>query len=122
MRGGGGWFSGCARTMDGVLTLAHRLYSKGRVLGHKRGKRNTHPNTSLLQIEGVSNKEDAQFYLGKVRFSSYPTPSDPILNRIIARRVRLPRQERGSWLEDSRHLGVRSVFHPFPVDFTDHPP
>ncbi|KDQ51064.1 hypothetical protein JAAARDRAFT_41530 [Jaapia argillacea MUCL 33604] len=42
-----------------------RLYSKGRVLGHKRGKRNTHPNTSLLQIEGVGSKEDAQFYLGK---------------------------------------------------------
>ncbi|KAI0072642.1 60S ribosomal protein L33-A-like protein [Panus rudis PR-1116 ss-1] len=42
-----------------------RLYSKGRVLGHKRGKRNTRPNTSLIQIEGVSNKEDAQFYLGK---------------------------------------------------------
>jgi len=42
-----------------------RLYSKGRVLGHKRGKRNTHPNTSLIQIEGVANKEDAQFYLGK---------------------------------------------------------
>ena len=44
-----------------------RLYSKGRVLGHKRSKRNTRPNTSLLQIEGVSNKEEAQFYLGKVR-------------------------------------------------------
>jgi large subunit ribosomal protein L35Ae len=42
-----------------------RLYSKGRVLGHKRGKRNTRPNTSLLQIEGVATKEDAQFYLGK---------------------------------------------------------
>jgi large subunit ribosomal protein L35Ae len=42
-----------------------RLYSKGRVLGHKRGKRNTHPTCSLLQIEGVANKEDAQFYLGK---------------------------------------------------------
>ncbi|KAF8511807.1 60S ribosomal protein L33-A-like protein [Hysterangium stoloniferum] len=42
-----------------------RLYSKGRVLGHKRGKRNTRPNTSLIQIEGVSNKEEAQFYLGK---------------------------------------------------------
>jgi len=42
-----------------------RLYSKGRVLGHKRGKRNTRPNTSLLQIEGVANKDDVQFYLGK---------------------------------------------------------
>ncbi|KAI8985684.1 60S ribosomal protein L33-A-like protein [Trametes punicea] len=42
-----------------------RLYAKGRVLGHKRSKRNTHPNTSLLQIEGVTTKQDAQFYLGK---------------------------------------------------------
>ena len=47
-----------------------RLYSKGRVLGHKRAKRNTRPNTSLIQIEGVATKEDAQFYLGKVR--NYP--------------------------------------------------
>jgi large subunit ribosomal protein L35Ae len=51
------------RNADSYL---YRLYSKGRVLGHKRGKRNTRPNTSLLQIEGVSTKEDAQFYLGKV--------------------------------------------------------
>ena len=43
-----------------------RLYAKGRVLGHKRSKRNSRPNTSLLQIEGVANKEDTQFYLGKV--------------------------------------------------------
>ncbi|KAH9921700.1 60S ribosomal protein L33-A-like protein [Epithele typhae] len=42
-----------------------RLYSKGRILGHKRSKRNSRPNTSLLQIEGVANKEDAQYYLGK---------------------------------------------------------
>ena len=36
-------------------------------MGHKRAKRNTRPNTSLIQIEGVATKEDAQFYLGKVR-------------------------------------------------------
>ena len=47
--------------------LLDRLYSKGRVLGHKRAKRNTRPNTSLLQIEGVGSKEEAQFYLGKAR-------------------------------------------------------
>ena len=45
--------------------VSPRLYSKGRILGHKRAKRNTRPNTSLLQIEGVASKEDAQFYLGK---------------------------------------------------------
>ena len=39
-------------------------------MGHKRAKRNTRPNTSLIQIEGVATKEDAQFYLGKVR--NYP--------------------------------------------------
>ncbi|KAH8828361.1 60S ribosomal protein L33 [Flagelloscypha sp. PMI_526] len=48
-----------------TLLFPGRLYSKGRVLGHKRAKRNSRPNTSLLQIEGVANKEDAQFYLGK---------------------------------------------------------
>ena len=36
-------------------------------MGHKRAKRNSSPNTSLIQIEGVATKEDAQFYLGKVR-------------------------------------------------------
>jgi len=42
-----------------------RLYSKGRILSHQRGKRNTSPNTSLVQIEGVGSKEETQFYLGK---------------------------------------------------------
>ncbi|KAG9318948.1 translation protein [Chiua virens] len=46
--------------------VSFRLYSKGRILGHKRAKRNSSPNTSLVQIEGVSNKNEAQFYLGKV--------------------------------------------------------
>ncbi|CAE6395548.1 unnamed protein product [Rhizoctonia solani] len=54
---------GSPRRMDANHTLS--LYAKGRILGHKRGKRNTRPNTSLIQIEGVSNKEEAQFYLGK---------------------------------------------------------
>ncbi|KAI0955410.1 60S ribosomal protein L33A [Taiwanofungus camphoratus] len=54
-------------TLGGTTTTmgSTRLYSKGRVLGHKRAKRNTRPNTSLIQIEGVATKEDAQFYLGK---------------------------------------------------------
>jgi len=44
----------------------HRLYCKGRILGHKRGKRNSRPNQSLVQIEGVDTKENARAYLGKV--------------------------------------------------------
>ncbi|KAI5454979.1 60S ribosomal protein L33B [Naganishia albida] len=43
----------------------YSLYVKGRVLGHKRGKRNSRPNTSLVQLEGVDSKDAAQFYLGK---------------------------------------------------------
>lgn len=42
------------------------LYTKARIMSHKRGKRNTRPNQSLIQIEGVDTKEAAQFYLGKV--------------------------------------------------------
>lgn len=44
----------------------HRLYCKGRILGHKRGKRNSRPNQSLVQIEGVDSAENARSYLGKV--------------------------------------------------------
>lgn len=52
--------------IETLLTkLIHRLYSKGRVLGYKRGKRTQQPNTSLIKIDGVTNKEEAQFYLGK---------------------------------------------------------
>jgi len=43
----------------------HRLYVKGRHLSYQRGKRNTSPNTSLIQIEGVSDSKAATFYCGK---------------------------------------------------------
>ncbi|KAF2756189.1 60S ribosomal protein L33-A [Pseudovirgaria hyperparasitica] len=43
----------------------HRLYVKGKHVSYQRGKRNTNPNTSLLQIEGVADKEASNFYLGK---------------------------------------------------------
>ncbi|KAK9235956.1 ribosomal protein L35A [Lipomyces kononenkoae] len=43
----------------------HRLYVKGKHLAHQRGKRNSHPGVSLIQIEGVSSPKDAQFYFGK---------------------------------------------------------
>jgi large subunit ribosomal protein L35Ae len=33
------------------------LYAKGRVLGFKRAKRNQSENTSLLQIEGVKERD-----------------------------------------------------------------
>ncbi|TIC71606.1 hypothetical protein E3Q03_00415 [Wallemia mellicola] len=46
-------------------SIVTRLYARGRVLSHQRGKRITHPKTSLIQIEGSQKIEDAKFYLGK---------------------------------------------------------
>lgn len=48
-----------------VNVRPHRLYAKGRVTGHTRGKRNTKEHTSLLQIEGANTTKNAEFYLGK---------------------------------------------------------
>eukprot|EP00928_Gymnodinium_smaydae_P081130 TRINITY_DN646_c0_g4_i1.p2 TRINITY_DN646_c0_g4~~TRINITY_DN646_c0_g4_i1.p2 ORF type:complete len:125 (+),score=28.71 TRINITY_DN646_c0_g4_i1:71-445(+) len=42
-----------------------RLYSKGVILGYKRSKSNQYPSCTLLKIDGVSTKEDTQFYFGK---------------------------------------------------------
>ncbi|KAA1097381.1 hypothetical protein PGT21_004702 [Puccinia graminis f. sp. tritici] len=57
-----------------------RLYVKGRVLGYTRGKRNQKPTSSLVQLEGVSNKEEAAFYLGKVRKMDLCFTPDSILS------------------------------------------
>lgn len=56
-----------AKYTDFELLSSFRLYAKARILGYTRGKRNQKPTTSLVQIEGVANKEEADFYLGKVR-------------------------------------------------------
>ncbi|KAH8156819.1 hypothetical protein CIB48_g11428 [Xylaria polymorpha] len=39
--------------------------SRARHLGYRRNKHTTHPNRSLVKIEGVDNTEAANFYLGK---------------------------------------------------------
>lgn len=44
---------------------APRLHVTGTVLGYQRGIHTQHPNRSLVQIENVNNKKDAEFYLGK---------------------------------------------------------
>lgn len=43
-----------------------RLYAKARILGYTRAKRNQKPTSSLVQIEGVADRKEAEFYFGKV--------------------------------------------------------
>lgn len=50
---------------DGLFELHYRTYTdmdifRGRHLSYQRGKRNTTPGTSLIQIEGVNNTEAAK--------------------------------------------------------------
>ncbi|KAI2786333.1 60S ribosomal protein L33-B [Penicillium oxalicum] len=41
------------------------FFRRGRHLSYQRGKHNLNPNTSLVQIEGVTDPKAASFYLGK---------------------------------------------------------
>lgn len=91
------------------LSLCCRLYSKGRILGHKRAKRNTRPNTTLVQIEGVATKEDAQFYLGKVHITA-TTGKHFHTHTVPAYCIRLPGEEEDRGFQCPRYLGVRTVF------------
>ncbi|DBA01320.1 TPA: hypothetical protein N0F65_001825, partial [Lagenidium giganteum] len=42
-----------------------RLYVKGVFVGYKRGYRNQYSHTSLIKIQGLEDKKDVDFYLGK---------------------------------------------------------
>ncbi|KAF6813317.1 60s ribosomal protein l33 [Colletotrichum musicola] len=43
----------------------HRRRFRGRHLSYQRGRHTTHPQTSLIKIEGVDDTNAANFYLGK---------------------------------------------------------
>jgi ribosomal protein L35AE/L33A len=57
-----------------ITLLIRAVYVKARHVGYQRGKRNTNPNVSLLTLDGVSNTEEAKWYLGKRAAFVYRAP------------------------------------------------
>ena len=48
---------------EAIAMVSGRLYSKAVFTGYKRGQRNQHEHTALLQGEGCAGKEDARYCL-----------------------------------------------------------
>jgi large subunit ribosomal protein L35Ae len=42
-----------------------RLYVKGVFVGYRRNLREHKPHTAIMRVEGVNNRKDTSFYLGK---------------------------------------------------------
>ena len=70
---------------------------RGTILGYKRSKSNQYEHTSLLQIEGVSTKEDVAWYGGKRIAYVYKakTKSDGTAVRCIWGKVTRPHGNSG---------------------------
>eukprot|EP00168_Porphyra_purpurea_P017259 TRINITY_DN589_c0_g1_i16.p1 TRINITY_DN589_c0_g1~~TRINITY_DN589_c0_g1_i16.p1 ORF type:complete len:124 (+),score=38.68 TRINITY_DN589_c0_g1_i16:123-494(+) len=43
----------------------YRLYSKGLVMGYKRSLRNQYVNQVRIKVQGLDDKKDTDFYMGK---------------------------------------------------------
>ena len=63
-----------------------RLHVDAVHLGHRRSKRHVHHSSSLVQIQGVQQRTDAQWYLGKRVVYEYRIPN-PGKGQVKNRRI-----------------------------------
>ncbi|XP_068734944.1 large ribosomal subunit protein eL33-like [Montipora capricornis] len=91
-------------TRESKVSQFTRLYTKGIVLGYKRGQRNQQTNTSLIKIEGVNDKKETAFYLGKRLAYVYR-----VKRKRSAKGEKKPRNVRVMWGRVSRSHGNSGV-------------
>merc|ERR1711881_550882 len=60
-----------------------RLYVRGVFTGFRGGLKQQHENQAIVKLEGVSNKEDCQWYLGKR--VAYVYKADKILKWLMVK-------------------------------------
>jgi large subunit ribosomal protein L35Ae len=88
--------------------IAFRLYSRGKVVSFKRGKRTQTNHTVLVQLEGVRTAASTEFYLGKRLAYVYRAPKaiDGSHIRVIWGKVMLDAGSLGGALEAAAARGA----------------
>ncbi|RXG56392.1 50S ribosomal protein L35Ae [Armadillidium vulgare] len=72
-----------------LLTKRGRMYAKAIFTGYQRSQRNQNPNVALLKIEGATNQEDAEIYIGKRCYYMYKSKNGSYNKHNEKNRIRM---------------------------------